>query len=72
MVESSSVKLKGKNNLYRLGEKIGDGTQGEIFKAKSKEDKVSRYWAIKKFDKNLMNLSIKRYQNMIKEIECLY
>lgn len=72
MVEkTSSVNIVGKVNTYRLGDKIGDGTQGEIYMAKSKEDGVSRYWAVKKFNKELMELNVKRFQNMIKEIRCL-
>ena len=70
MVEGVSKKLYGKR-VYRLGDKIGDGAQGEIYKAKSKENEVSSYWAIKQFDKKVMQLNLKRLQNMMKEIECL-
>ena len=34
-------------------------------------NEVSCYWAIKKFDKNVMQLNLKRLQDMMKEIENL-
>lgn len=51
---------------------LGEGGQAIVFMAKSKDDKGKhRYWAIKVFNKQSMDFNIKKFQNMIKEIQCL-
>jgi hypothetical protein len=47
---------------------IAEGGQAKIYQAKSKDQGKSVYWAVKQFEKQRMELNVKRFQDMIKEI----
>lgn len=50
---------------------IGEGGQAKIYIAKTKTDGKAKYWAVKEFNKLRMELNIKRFTDMKKEITCL-
>ena len=63
--------LQGEKNIYTFGDMIAEGGQAKIYQAKSKDQGKSVYWAVKQFEKQRMELNVKRFQDMIKEIQCL-
>lgn len=76
MVESNTPKkqpvqvIQGKNT-YKLGKLIMKGGQAEVYMAKATVDDKSVYYAVKKFNRRVMELNVKRFQDMVKEIEAL-
>ncbi len=66
MVESNKIltgkAIKGAHATYTLGPILGEGGQAIVYMAKSKDDQgKNRYWAIKMFDKKVMELNIKKF-----------
>lgn len=66
MVESKrqlgGKSIKGASTTYTLGPVLGEGGQATVYMAKSKDEQgKTRYWAIKMFDKKVMELNIKKF-----------